>query len=62
MYQIHIAKEREPLLYTPHNQPIYVDGRRLRGYQLESLNWMVDAYYSNRNLLLADEMGLGKTV
>jgi len=23
---------------------------------------MIDAYYSNRNILLADEMGLGKTI
>lgn len=34
----------------------------MRDYQLESLNWMIDAYYANRNVLLADEMGLGKTV
>jgi chromodomain-helicase-DNA-binding protein 7 len=29
---------------------------------LESLNWMIEAYYNNRNVLLADEMGLGKTI
>ena len=34
----------------------------LRDYQLESLNWMIDAFYKRRNVILADEMGLGKTI
>lgn len=34
----------------------------LRDYQIESLNWMVSAWNSSRNVILADEMGLGKTI
>lgn len=35
---------------------------RLRSYQLEGVNWMINLFYNRRNGILADEMGLGKTV
>lgn len=38
------------------------DGRKLRDYQLEGLNWLVFNWYQRRNCILADEMGLGKTI
>jgi len=41
--------------------PAFENGRLLRPYQLEGVNWMLDAWRSRRNVMLADEMGLGKT-
>ena len=48
--------------YQPKNQPVYKGKRMLRDYQLESLNWMINAWTKRRNIILADEMGLGKTI
>lgn len=48
--------------YTQKNQPIFKNERVLRSYQLESLNWMIEAWAKRRNVILADEMGLGKTI
>eukprot|EP01135_Chromosphaera_perkinsii_P005464 Nk52_evm13s352 gene=Nk52_evmTU13s352 len=42
--------------------PEYNDGRALRDYQLEGLNWIMFTYLNKRNCILADEMGLGKTM
>eukprot|EP00123_Amoebidium_parasiticum_P014609 comp22573_c4_seq2/m.34455 comp22573_c4_seq2/g.34455 ORF comp22573_c4_seq2/g.34455 comp22573_c4_seq2/m.34455 type:complete len:1193 (-) comp22573_c4_seq2:174-3752(-) len=42
--------------------PAYKGGHVLLDYQLEGLNWMVDAWYHKKSCILADEMGLGKTV
>lgn len=53
---------REPQLYLPSTQPVYKDRKLLRDYQLQSLNWLINAWYHDRNVILADEMGLGKTV
>ena len=33
---------------------------RLRGYQLEGVNWLLWNWYNRRSCILADEMGLGK--
>jgi chromodomain-helicase-DNA-binding protein 7 len=57
-----IGRLKPPFRYTPRTQPVYKDRKLLRDYQLDSLNWMIEAYYSGRNVLLADEMGLGKTI
>lgn len=38
------------------------EGRRLRDYQLEGLNWLAFSWVNNRNVILSDEMGLGKTL
>lgn len=48
--------------YHPNNPPIFKDRRILRSYQLESLNWMIEAWTKRVNVILADEMGLGKTI
>ncbi|CAD8088106.1 unnamed protein product [Paramecium sonneborni] len=48
--------------YTQLTQTIYKDKRLLRDYQLDSLNWLIRAWYEDRNVILADEMGLGKTI
>jgi chromodomain-helicase-DNA-binding protein 7 len=48
--------------YNPKNQPTYKNQKRLRDYQLESLNWMINAWTKRRNIIIADEMGLGKTI
>lgn len=42
--------------------PKFKNGRALRDYQLDGLNFMVKNWYNRRNTILADEMGLGKTV
>ena len=39
----------------------YPGGKKLRSYQVEGLNWMIQSWHSGRNIILADEMGLGKT-
>ena len=39
----------------------YGNGRTLRDYQVEGLNWLVNNWRRNANCILADEMGLGKT-
>lgn len=48
--------------YNPEKPPIYKEGRRLRSYQLESVNWMINSWTKRTNVILADEMGLGKTI
>jgi len=35
---------------------------RLRGYQLEGVNWLLWNWFNKRSCILADEMGLGKTI
>lgn len=53
---------RNMIKYCAKTQPIFRDGRILRSYQLESLNWMIESWTRRRNVILADEMGLGKTI
>ncbi|GLT42013.1 hypothetical protein SLA2020_160370 [Shorea laevis] len=43
-------------------QPTYLQGGKLREYQMNGLRWLVSLYNNNLNGILADEMGLGKTV
>lgn len=43
-------------------QPNWLKGGKLRDYQLEGLNFMVNSWRNDTNVILADEMGLGKTV
>ncbi len=42
--------------------PKFKTGHALRDYQIQGINWLINAYMSNRNGILADEMGLGKTI
>uniref|UniRef100_A0A7N0SWY7 Protein CHROMATIN REMODELING 5 n=1 Tax=Kalanchoe fedtschenkoi TaxID=63787 RepID=A0A7N0SWY7_KALFE len=43
-------------------QPDWLKGGKLRDYQLEGLNFLVNSWINDTNVILADEMGLGKTV
>lgn len=43
-------------------QPEWLCGGKLRDYQLEGLNFLVNSWRNDTNVILADEMGLGKTV
>ncbi|XP_050203379.1 chromatin structure-remodeling complex protein SYD isoform X2 [Mercurialis annua] len=43
-------------------QPICLQGGKLREYQMNGLRWLVSLYNNHLNGILADEMGLGKTV
>lgn len=46
-------------------QPSYIgsnDKLRLRDYQLDGLNWLVNSWCKGNSTILADEMGLGKTI
>ncbi|CAM8886705.1 unnamed protein product [Rhodiola kirilowii] len=43
-------------------QPEWLKGGKLRDYQLEGLNFLVNSWINDTNVILADEMGLGKTV
>ncbi|KAK1295416.1 CHD3-type chromatin-remodeling factor PICKLE [Acorus calamus] len=43
-------------------QPEWLKGGKLRDYQLEGLNFLVNSWRTDTNVILADEMGLGKTV
>nr|CAB3467703.1 unnamed protein product [Digitaria exilis] len=47
---------------TVNDQPSYLQGGKLREYQMNGLRWLVSLYNNNLNGILADEMGLGKTV
>lgn len=42
--------------------PAYVKGGKMRDYQIQGLNWLVNLYHHSINGILADEMGLGKTL
>lgn len=51
--------------FTPmKEQPEYIGNEtlRLREYQLEGLNFLLNAWTSGNSVILADEMGLGKTI
>lgn len=42
--------------------PVFKGGNKLRAYQLEGLNWLLNRWYFKQSCIMADEMGLGKTV
>ena len=45
------------------DQPVcFGHGRKMRGYQMRGLEWMVSLFNNKLNGILADAMGLGKTV
>lgn len=43
-------------------QPSYLNGGILHGYQLQGIKWLLNNFEQRRNVILADEMGLGKTI
>eukprot|EP00658_Telonema_sp_P-2_P000140 TRINITY_DN10043_c0_g2_i1.p1 TRINITY_DN10043_c0_g2~~TRINITY_DN10043_c0_g2_i1.p1 ORF type:complete len:965 (+),score=286.55 TRINITY_DN10043_c0_g2_i1:52-2946(+) len=57
------AEKTEPVKIVERleTQPSVITGK-MRAYQLEGLNWMINLHNKNINGILADEMGLGKTL
>lgn len=43
------------------NKSFLFPGIKLRPYQLEGVNWLVQCYEVQHGCILGDEMGLGKT-
>lgn len=41
---------------------VYAHGNKLRSYQIEGVNWLLNRWYYKQSCIMADEMGLGKTV
>lgn len=42
--------------------PSFIQGGKLRDYQIQGLNWMISLHENKLSGILADEMGLGKTL
>ncbi|KAJ7960580.1 protein CHROMATIN REMODELING 5 [Quillaja saponaria] len=61
MVDLQRKKSRESLRKLDE-QPEWLKGGKLRDYQLEGLNFLVNSWRNDTNVILADEMGLGKTV
>lgn len=65
-----IRTMRYPLEWRPPRElqikfdesPEFKNGNKLRAYQLEGLNWLLNRWYYKVSCIMADEMGLGKTV
>ncbi|XP_024046353.1 protein CHROMATIN REMODELING 5 isoform X1 [Citrus clementina] len=55
-------KKGKASLRKLEEQPEWLRGGKLRDYQLEGLNFLVNSWRNDTNVILADEMGLGKTV
>ncbi|KAG2674741.1 hypothetical protein I3760_13G152700 [Carya illinoinensis] len=55
-------KKSKASLRKLDEQPEWLKGGKLRDYQLEGLNFLVNSWRNDTNVILADEMGLGKTV
>ncbi len=62
MFRLDSGQKNSPRQYGDKDIPIFKNYRKLKEFQLESLNWMIKNWYENRNCILADEMGLGKTI
>ncbi|KAE8732378.1 Chromatin remodeling complex subunit isoform 1 [Hibiscus syriacus] len=59
----HQRKKGKASLRKLDEQPEWLrGGGKLRDYQLEGLNFLVNSWRNDTNVILADEMGLGKTV
>ncbi|KAL4590633.1 hypothetical protein LXL04_003570 [Taraxacum kok-saghyz] len=55
-------RKSKAMLRKLDEQPEWLKGGKLRDYQLEGLNFLVNSWRNDTNVILADEMGLGKTV
>ncbi|KAH7426872.1 hypothetical protein KP509_10G020300 [Ceratopteris richardii] len=55
-------KKGKATLRKFEEQPDWLKGGKLRDYQLEGLNFLMNSWRNDTNVILADEMGLGKTV
>ncbi|KAK8595957.1 hypothetical protein V6N13_000626 [Hibiscus sabdariffa] len=58
----HQRKKGKASLRKLDEQPEWLMVGKLRDYQLEGLNFLVNSWRTDTNVILADEMGLGKTV
>ncbi|XP_044478849.1 protein CHROMATIN REMODELING 5-like isoform X2 [Mangifera indica] len=58
----HQRKKSKASLRKLDEQPEWLKRGKLRDYQLEGLNFLVNSWRNDTNVILADEMGLGKTV
>eukprot|EP00178_Gracilaria_changii_P010626 TRINITY_DN308_c0_g1_i1.p1 TRINITY_DN308_c0_g1~~TRINITY_DN308_c0_g1_i1.p1 ORF type:complete len:1214 (-),score=215.65 TRINITY_DN308_c0_g1_i1:11784-15425(-) len=58
------VKDDRPKMKRMAEQPKFLhgEGRTLRPYQLNGLNFLAFAWSKRNNVILADEMGLGKTL
>ncbi|CAN8074376.1 unnamed protein product [Agarophyton chilense] len=58
------VKDDRPKMKRMAEQPKFLhgEGRTLRPYQLNGLNFLAFAWTKRNNVILADEMGLGKTL
>ncbi|ONM25879.1 Protein CHROMATIN REMODELING 5 [Zea mays] len=55
-------KKSKASLRRLDGQPEWLKAGKLRDYQLEGLNFLVNGWRNDTNVILADEMGLGKTI
>ncbi|XP_020396332.1 protein CHROMATIN REMODELING 5 isoform X2 [Zea mays] len=55
-------KKSKASLRRLDDQPEWLKAGKLRDYQLEGLNFLVNGWRNDTNVILADEMGLGKTI
>ena len=55
---------QRPKFVPIKKQPSFIGGTelKLRDYQLDGLNWLVNSWCRGHSVILADEMGLGKTI
>eukprot|EP01018_Ginkgo_biloba_P012371 Gb_05671 [translate_table: standard] len=51
-----------PVAVGIKEQPSYLRGGVLHGYQLQGMKWLLHNFERRSNVILADEMGLGKTI
>ena len=56
------ATRRQSGLQPFAEQPRWLSGGSLHGYQLDGVNWLRAKWHRRENVILADEMGLGKTI
>ncbi|MES1918628.1 hypothetical protein MHBO_000570, partial [Bonamia ostreae] len=61
-----LRKNKSPKPKTPPKQPLKRQPKQIRGklrsYQMEGLNWLINLYENGLCGILGDEMGLGKTL
>lgn len=61
----HFTADRKKVDYQNVSEsefPVSKHGFKLKDYQVEGVNFLLNSYCRNTNCILADEMGLGKTI
>lgn len=60
---LHEAASQTPELAATFNEsPAYVEGGKMRPYQIQGLNWLISLYEHRVNGILADEMVITSTL